>query len=129
MKIVGTAIIVNDKNEILIGQRPQGKDLAGLWEFPGGKQENGETIEECIVRELKEELNVDTVVKEFLLDVVKDYKHGEFKLSVYRVEIKDIENLKALVHQDLKWVRVDELNNFEFPVADVDIIDFILKYF
>lgn len=129
MKIVGTAIIVNDKNEILIGQRPVGKDLAGLWEFPGGKQEDGETIEECIVREIKEELDVWCVVEDFLLDVLKNYKHGEFKLSVYRAKIKDLENLKPLVHQDLKWVRIDELNDYEFPPADVDIIDFILKNF
>ncbi len=127
MKIVGTAIIINDKNEILIGQRPEGKDLAGLWEFPGGKQEEGETIEECIIREIREELDVTCVVKEFLLDVVKSYKHGEFKLSVYKVEIVDVENLRPLVHQDLKWVKVEELNDFEFPPADVDIIDFILK--
>ena len=56
MKIVGTAIIFNEKNEILIGQRPEGKDLAGLWEFPGGKQEDNETIKECIIREIREEL-------------------------------------------------------------------------
>ena len=54
MKIVGTAIIVNENGEILIGQRPLGKDLAGLWEFPGGKQEQGETIKECIIREIKD---------------------------------------------------------------------------
>ena len=51
MKIVGTAIIADKEGRILIGQRPEGKDLAGLWEFPGGKQEAGETVEQCIVRE------------------------------------------------------------------------------
>ena len=56
MKIVGTAIIVNEKGEILVGKRPEGKALAGLWEFPGGKQEEGETIEQCIKREIYEEI-------------------------------------------------------------------------
>ena len=68
MKIVGTAIIVNDRQEILIGQRPEGKDLAGLWEFPGGKIEEGESKEEALVREIKEELNADIKVDDFALD-------------------------------------------------------------
>lgn len=125
MKIVGTAIIFNEKNEILIGQRPEGKDLAGLWEFPGGKKEEGETIKECIVREIREELDVECEVGEFLLEVVKEYKHGEFKLEVYKSRIKDASSMKALVHQDLKWVSIGELDNYEFPPADIDIIKYL----
>jgi 8-oxo-dGTP diphosphatase len=129
MKIVGTAIIVDEKKRILIGQRPEGKDLAGLWEFPGGKLEEGETIEECIRRELWEELNIKADVHEFLLSVSKTYTHGEFKLMVYRVTLEDVENLKAQVHQDLKWVAVDELKNYQFPPADVDIIAYLEQNF
>ncbi|MBQ8750241.1 MAG: 8-oxo-dGTP diphosphatase MutT [Alphaproteobacteria bacterium] len=125
MKIVGTAIIFNEKNEILIGQRPEGKDLAGLWEFPGGKKEEGETIKECIVREIREELDVECEVGEFLLEVVKEYKHGEFKLEVYKSRIKDASSMKALVHQDLKWVSIAKLDNYEFPPADIDIIKYL----
>jgi 8-oxo-dGTP diphosphatase len=129
MKIVGTAIIVDEKKRILIGQRPEGKDLAGLWEFPGGKLEEGETIEECIRRELWEELSIKADVHEFLLSVSKTYTHGEFKLMVYRVTLEDVENLKAQVHQDLKWVAVDELKNYQFPPADVDIIAYLEQNF
>ncbi len=125
MKIVGTAIITDDNGRILIGQRPEGKDLAGLWEFPGGKQEAGETVEQCIVREIKEELDVCCQVGDFLLTVSKKYPHGEFKLMVYEAKIADMENLKALVHQDLRWVGVDELKNYEFPPADVAIIAYL----
>lgn len=129
MKIVGTAIITDDEGRILIGQRPEGKDLAGLWEFPGGKQEIGETIQQCIRREIKEELCVECEVKEFLLDVTKNYAHGEFKLMVYKAKITDIENLKAMVHQGLRWVKKDELANFEFPPADVEIIEYLVHNF
>ena len=129
MKIVGTAIIMDENGQILIGQRPEGKDLAGLWEFPGGKQEAGETIEECIVREIKEELDVCCVVGNYLMTVSKVYPHGEFKLMVYLAKIKDVENLKALVHQQLRWVSAKELKSYEFPPADVDIIAYLEKNF
>lgn len=125
MKIVGTAVITDEQGRILIGQRPEGKDLAGLWEFPGGKQEAGETVEQCIVREIKEELDVCCVVGKYLMTVSKVYPHGEFKLMVYQAKIKNVENLKALVHQDLRWVKAQELKNYEFPPADVEIIAYL----
>lgn len=129
MKIVGTAIITDEKGRILIGQRPEGKALAGLWEFPGGKQEEGETIEQCIVREIREELDVCCVVGDYMMNVTKAYEHGEFKLMVYHAKITDMENLKALVHQDLRWVSAQELKNYEFPPADVDIITHLEENF
>ena len=125
MKIVGTAIIFDDKNRILIGQRPEGKALAGLWEFPGGKQEAGETIEQCIMREIKEELNVSCDVGDFLLSVSKEYEHGDFKLMVYVAKIKDMENLQAKVHQQLHWVYSKDMAKYEFPAADAEVIKFL----
>lgn len=127
MKIVGTAIIADEEGRILIGQRPEGKDLAGLWEFPGGKQETGETIEECIVREIKEELGVCCHVGEYLTSVSKVYPHGEFKLMFYRAELEDTENLKSLVHQELRWVHPDDFGQYEFPPADVAIIEYLQR--
>ncbi len=129
MKIVGAAIITDAQNRVLIGQRPEGKALAGLWEFPGGKQEQGETVEQCLMREIKEELDVRCVVGDFLLTVSRKYDHGDFKLMVYRAEIEDIENLKAIVHQELRWVDIADLKNYEFPPADDEIIEFIQHNF
>lgn len=129
MKIVGTAIITDAQNRILIGQRPEGKALAGLWEFPGGKQEEGETVEQCLVREIKEELDVNCVVGDFLLTVSKQYEHGDFKLMGYRATIEDVQNLKAVVHQELRWVNISDLHNYEFPPADDDIIEYIQHNF
>lgn len=129
MKIVGTAIIVDEEGKILIGQRPEGKALPGLWEFPGGKLEEGETIEQCIIREIYEELNVKCLVGDFLLTVSKEYEHGDFQLMVYLAKIVDIQNLKANVHQKLLWVTPKEMDNYEFPPADVEIISYLQKKF
>lgn len=129
MKIVGTAIVCDEQKRILIGRRPEGKALAGLWEFPGGKQEAGETVEQCLVREIKEELDVACVVGDFLLTVSRQYEHGDFKLMVYRAFIRDIENIKAVVHSELRWVKIDELSAYEFPPADDEIIEYIKKNF
>jgi len=129
MKIVGTAIIVDKNKKILIGQRPEGKALPGLWEFPGGKLEDGETVEQCIIREIKEELNVCCKVGRFLLSVSKEYEHGDFKLMVYEATIQDMEHLKANVHQDLRWVSPFEMKNYEFPPADVEIIEYLIQNF
>lgn len=129
MKIVGTAVLVNSEGKILIGQRPEGKALAGLWEFPGGKQEEGETVEQCIIREIKEELGVCCKVGDFLLSVSREYAHGMFKLMVYKAEILDEENLKANVHQALRWVSPAELSHYELPPADDEIIAYLQKNF
>lgn len=129
MKIVGTAIITDEQGRILIGQRPEGKALAGLWEFPGGKQEEGETVEQCIIREIREELDVCCVVGDYVMNVFKSYPHGEFKLMVYLAKITDVENMKPLVHQELRWVSASELKNYEFPPADVDIIAYLQENF
>lgn len=129
MKIVGTAIIADEEGNILIGQRPEEKALAGLWEFPGGKQEDGESIEQCIVREIKEELNVICEVGDFLLTVSRSYEHGDFKLMVYKARIIDVENIRANVHQDLRWVKPSDMGNYKFPPADDVIIEYLQKYF
>lgn len=129
MKIVGTAIIVNEEGKILIGQRPEGKALAGLWEFPGGKQEEGESVEQCIVREIDEELELKCEVGRFLLSVSKVYPHGEFKLMVYETKVKDLSGLRAVVHQQLRWVSPGELENYEFPEADAEIIAYLSTEF
>ena len=125
MKIVGTAIITDNSGRVLIGQRPEGKALAGLWEFPGGKQEEGETVEQCIIREIKEELDVTCVVGEFLTETTKVYPHGEFRLMFYRAALADGQEPKALVHQQLKWVKPEDLGKYEFPPADLEIINFL----
>lgn len=123
LKEVGTGIIVRN-GKIFIGQRPEGKPLAGLWEFPGGKLEAGETIEQCLKRELKEELDVDSEIGEHIMDTVYHYKElgTEFKLNVFFVHIPDKAEICLKVHQNGAWVTAAEMENYTFPPADVAII-------
>jgi 8-oxo-dGTP diphosphatase len=81
------------------------------------------------MREIKEELDVFCEVGEFLMEVSKEYEHGDFKLLVYKATIKGEANIKALVHQDLKWVKAKDMGNYEFPPADVEIIEFLQNKF
>ncbi|MBR1649267.1 MAG: (deoxy)nucleoside triphosphate pyrophosphohydrolase [Alphaproteobacteria bacterium] len=121
MKEVGTGIIVCD-GKIFIGQRPEGKPLAGLWEFPGGKQEAGESIEECLIRELREELNVEAKIGKHIMDTVYRYDENEFRLHVYFVTIPDDAKITLNVHQNSAWVTPQEMSNYAFPPADEAII-------
>lgn len=128
MKEVGTGIIVRN-GKIFIGQRPEGKPLAGLWEFPGGKQEQGESIEECLVRELKEELNVDATVGKHIMDTVYQYPENEFRLHVYFVTIPEKAKIKLNVHQNSAWVSARDMNKYKFPPADEEIIKILQNMF
>ncbi|MBP5399502.1 MAG: 8-oxo-dGTP diphosphatase MutT [Alphaproteobacteria bacterium] len=121
MKDVGTGIIVRD-GKIFIGQRPEGKPLAGLWEFPGGKQEEGESIEECLKRELREELNIEATVGKHIMDTTYRYPENEFCLHVYMVTIPENAKIKLNVHQNSAWVKASDMNKYKFPPADEEII-------
>ena len=120
-----TAAIIEREGKILIAKRKAGDDLfAGLWEFPGGKIEEGETPEECMARELKEELDIEVEVGELISSNKHKYPHGIFELLAYRV--KHISGEMILNdHDEIKWVTVDEISNFEFPPADIPIITYL----
>ena len=117
-----TAAIIEKEGKILIAKRKVGDDLfAGLWEFPGGKIEEGETPKECMARELKEELDIEVEVGELITSNLHKYPHGEFELLAYKV--KHISGEITLNdHDEIKWVTVDEMSHFEFPPADIPII-------
>lgn len=120
MKEVTAAIIIKD-DLILIAQRGKDESLAGKWEFPGGKIESGETPQECLKREIKEELNIEIQVGEFLGESIYTYPNGQIKLMGYFATIVN-GNFELSVHDEVKWVSIDEIDNFDFAPADIPLV-------
>lgn len=120
-KIIGVAVIWNDQEQILIDRRlPQGA-MGGLWEFPGGKIEVGETIEECIEREIFEELGIKIAVEEHLITIDHTYTHLRVTLTVHHCRHL-LGVPQAIECDEIRWVNLNELDQFTFPEANVEII-------
>jgi len=117
MKLVTAAIIINN-GKVLIAQRAEKQKLAGKWEFPGGKIEFGETPEECLKREIKEELGINTEVNDFFCESIYHYDTGAIKLIAYKAQWIDGE-CKLTAHSQIKWVNPPELENYDFSPADI----------
>jgi A/G-specific adenine glycosylase len=121
-KVVGAAVIVNRKNQFLIAQRhPEGGLLAGLWEFPGGKQAPGETMPECIRRELREEMGVNLDIGPHLVTVHHAYSHFTIELHAYFAKIRS-GRPHHLDCADHAWVTREEFDSYPFSKADLEII-------
>ncbi len=114
--------IVVQKGRYLIARRPAGTHLAGLWEFPGGKCEPGETMEACLHRELWEELAVRITEPEPVQVVRQAYPEKTVELHFYRCGIRD-GTVRPLPGSEVRWVTASELSAFEFPPADQPVIE------
>lgn len=125
MKQVTAAIIRKDK-KILICQRDKDDECAMQWEFPGGKLEDNETLEECIVREIKEELDVYIKVAGIFTTSTYHYNGIDVFFTVYNSEIID-GDIKLNVHNDAKWITVNELRNYRFMSADVVFVEKLIN--
>lgn len=113
--------IIRRGDRILICQRPEGKSLAGKWEFPGGKLEAGETPEECLVRELREELGFEARV-EGIVDARAEYEAGDFLILYYNVVVVSGEP-SPLEHAQIKFVPPCELAEYDFPGTDAAVAE------
>lgn len=114
---IGVGIIKNDRDEVLIALRPDDVMLGGLWEFPGGKQKENETIEETVVRELREELGVELEIHRPLMKLDHAYSHFKITLHAYMCELRAGEP-KAKSSRKIRWVPIDSLEEFPFPKAN-----------
>jgi 8-oxo-dGTP diphosphatase len=113
--------LVFRNGKLLITQRHQDAHLGGLWEFPGGKREANETFEECLARELREELGIEVEVGEVLESLTHTYPEKTVSLKFFRCRWKQNEP-RPIECLDLKWVTADELGNYVFPAADARLL-------
>jgi A/G-specific adenine glycosylase len=120
-KQIGVAVIYNEQGQILIDRRPAKGLLGGLWEFPGGKIENGETVKECIKREIKEEIDLEIEVNDLLMIVDHAYTHFRVTLQVYNCRYLSGEP-RPIECDEIRWVTIDEIEQFPFPKANLEII-------
>ena len=119
MILVVAAIIERD-DAFLLTRRQQGVHLEGLWEFPGGKIDAGETHAQALVRELREELGVDVHVKELRFHTTHEYDDRTIALYFYECELRGTP--RPLLGQQMRWVPRDELATLGFPPADRELI-------
>lgn len=123
-KKIGVAVIWNAAGQILIDRRPPTGLLGGLWEFPGGKIEPNETVQECIRREIREELGIEIRVGEHLIDIDHAYTHFRVTLHVYYCQHVS-GTPQPLGCDAIRWVNPEELEQFPFPKANTAIIQAI----
>lgn len=120
-KFVGVAVVWNDQGQILIDKRPQTGLLGGLWEFPGGKLELGETVVDCIRREIKEEIGIEIIVGDRLITIDHAYTHFRVTLQVHHCQYLSGQP-QPLSCDEIRWVTLDEIDQYPFPKANLQII-------
>jgi mutator protein MutT len=110
--------------KLLIARRPEGSHLAGYWEFPGGKQEPGETLEACLEREIQEELGMEVKAVKHLLQINHNYETKSITLHLFQCSW--LEGTPTPVGCDeLRWVSPEELANYQLPPPDLQLLPFI----
>jgi 8-oxo-dGTP diphosphatase len=124
-KIVSAGIAI-EGGCVLLTRRAPGQTLEGMWEFPGGKQEYGESIQECLQRELREELGVDATTGEIIAESIYEYPGGAIRL-VAIVTTLSSKDFSLTVHDRAEWPRVSDILEYDLAPADVPIAKEIIK--
>jgi len=125
--LVAACALIDADGRVLIAQRPQGKQLAGLWEFPGGKVEPGETPEECLIRELREEIGVETQAACLAPLTFASHSYDDFHLLMPLYVCRRFSGIaEPREAQALKWVQPARLRDYPMPPADAPLIPFLV---
>lgn len=121
--LVAAAVLLDGDGRVLLAQRPQGKSLAGLWEFPGGKIETGERPEDALVRELNEELGIEVAACDLIPTGFASHKYDDLHLlmPVWRTRVWQGQ-VTPREGQSLEWVPIEALGDHPMPPADVDLV-------
>jgi 8-oxo-dGTP diphosphatase len=116
-----TCAIVTERNKILVTQRNSSSDHPLKWEFPGGKLKTDETVEECIIREIREELDIEIEIRQSMVSVNHDYGFKQIELIPFLCVIKSGQ-IKLSEHLELDWASIYELKKVDFAAADLKLI-------
>ncbi|MBR9864651.1 MAG: (deoxy)nucleoside triphosphate pyrophosphohydrolase [Rhodobacteraceae bacterium] len=121
--LVSAVALIDKDGRVLLAQRPEGKSLAGLWEFPGGKVEAGETPEHALIRELEEELGINTWASCLAPLTFASHSYDDFHLLMPLYACRKWEGIPTpKENQVLKWVRPNEMSAYPMPPADIPLI-------
>src|SRR5262245_29641506 len=120
MTIVVAAAVIEDHGRCFVTRRQRGVHLAGYWEFPGGKCEDGESVVDCLKRELKEELGAEVTIGDEVFAVVHDY--GDRQVELHFLSCTFLNAPMPLLGQEMRWVPRAELRDLPFPPADEALI-------
>ncbi|MFT7371269.1 MAG: 8-oxo-dGTP diphosphatase [Octadecabacter sp.] len=121
--LVSAVALIDVDGRVLLAQRPEGKSMAGLWEFPGGKVESGETPEVALIRELQEELGIDTWQSCLAPLTFASHSYEDFHLLMPLFACRKWKGTPSPQEgQNLKWVRANQLRNYPMPAADIPLI-------
>lgn len=125
--LVAACALVDTDGRVLLAQRPEGKQLAGLWEFPGGKVEPGETPEQCLVRELHEEIGIETEIPCLAPLTFASHSYDDFHLLMPLFVCRRFRGIaQPREGQVLKWVRPKQMRDYPMPPADAPLIPFLI---
>ena len=119
-RILVTAAVIERNGAFLLTRRLDGTHLAGHWEFPGGKLHAGETLEECLAREIREELDADIEVGPEILATAHDYPDRSVELRFFRCALKS--DPKPALGQEMRWVALRDLPSVQLPPADDELV-------
>jgi mutator protein MutT len=123
--ITVVAAIIEVGDRILITRRLRGTHLEGLWEFPGGKVDPGETHASALRREIREELDADVDVRELVLSTTHQYPARAVVLYFYRCSLSGVP--RPMLGQEMRWATREDLSTLDFPAADAELIDMLRR--